>query len=93
MWNLFFKVDWVLGWLDGLMDVLLNFNLFVFMYVWKEVVLLSQIEGIQVFLIDVLEFEFQILDLDNLQDVVEVVNYIVVVNYGLKCLQFLLIFL
>lgn len=87
MWNLLSKADRALGRLDGSTDALPNPNLFVFMYVRKEAVLSSQIEGTQASLIDVLEFESQTLDPDNPQDVAEVVNYIAAVNYGLKRLQ------
>ncbi|ACB01031.1 MULTISPECIES: Fic family protein [Cyanophyceae] len=87
MWNLLSLADRALGRLDGSTDALPNPDLFVFMYVRKEAVLSSQIEGTQASLIDVLEFESQTLDPDNPQDVEEVVNYIAAVNYGLERLQ------
>ena len=87
MWNLLSQADRALGRLDGATDALPNPDLFVFMYVRKEAVLSSQIEGTQASLIDVLEFESQTLDPDNPQDVAEVVNYIAAVNYGLERLQ------
>jgi Fic family protein len=73
--------------LDGATDALPNPDLFVFMYVRKEAVLSSQIEGTQASLIDVLEFESQALEPDNPQEVAEVVNYISAVNYGLERLK------
>ncbi|MBE9139611.1 Fic family protein [Nodosilinea sp. LEGE 07088] len=87
MWNLLSQADRALGRLDGATDALPNPDLFVFMYVRKEAVLSSQIEGTQASLIDVLEFESQALEPDNPQDVTEVVNYISAINYGLERLQ------
>jgi Fic family protein len=79
--------DRALGRLDGATGALPNPDLFVFMYVRKEAVLSSQIEGTQASLIDVLEFESQTLEPDNPQDVGEVVNYIAAINHGLKLLE------
>lgn len=87
MWNLLSQADRALGRLDGATDALPNPDLFVFMYVRKEAVLSSQIEGTQASLIDVLEFESQALEPDNPQEVEEVVNYISAINYGLARLQ------
>ena len=87
MWNLLSQADRALGRLDGATDALPNPDLFVFMYVRKEAVLSSQIEGTQASLIDVLEFESQAVEPDNPQDVEEVVNYIAAINHGLKCLK------
>jgi Fic/DOC family N-terminal len=60
MWNLLSQADRALGRLDGATDALPNPDLFVFMYVRKEAVLSSQIEGTQASLIDVLEFQSQV---------------------------------
>ncbi len=87
MWALLSQADRALGRLDGATDALPNPDLFVFMYVRKEAVLSSQIEGTQASLIDVLEFESQALEPDNPQDVAEVVNYISAMNYGLERLK------
>jgi Fic family protein len=87
MWHLLSQADRALGRLDGATDALPNPDLFVFMYVRKEAVLSSQIEGTQASLIDVLEFESQALEPNNPQDVAEVVNYISAINYGLDRLQ------
>lgn len=84
MWSLLSQADRALGRLDGSTAALPNPDLFVFMYVRKEAVLSSQIEGTQASLIDVLEFESQTLQPENPQDVAEVVNYIAAVNYGLE---------
>lgn len=87
MWNLLSQADRALGRLDGATDALPNPELFVFMYVRKEAVLSSQIEGTQASLIDVLEFESQALEPDNPKEVGEVVNYISAINYGLERLE------
>lgn len=87
MWSLLSKADRALGRLDGSTDALPNPNLFVFMYVRKEAVLSSQIEGTQASLIDVLEFESQTLEPENPQEIAEVVNYIAAINYGLERLE------
>ncbi len=54
------------------------------MYVRKEAVLSSQIEGTQSSLQDVLAAEAEILAPDRPRDVDEVVNYVRAMNYGLK---------
>lgn len=87
MWNLLSQADRALGRLDGATDALPNPDLFVFMYVRKEAVLSSQIEGTQASLIDVLEFESQALEPNNPQEVAEVVNYVAAINYGLERLK------
>lgn len=87
MWNLLSQADRALGRLDGSTDALPNPELFVFMYVRKEAVLSSQIEGTQASLIDVLEFESRALEPNNPKEVGEVVNYISAINYGLERLK------
>ncbi|WP_293094404.1 Fic family protein [Moorena sp. SIOASIH] len=89
MLQLLSQADRALGRLDGSTDALPNPDLFVFMYVRKEAVLSSQIEGTQASLIDVLEFESQTLEPDNPQEVAEVVNYIAAINHGLERLNHL----
>ncbi len=81
------KADLALGRLDGSTETLPNPDIFVFMYVRKEAVLSSQIEGTQASLLDVLEFEAQALEEGHPRDVQEVVNYIDAMNYGLKRLR------
>ena len=78
------QADRALGRLDGSIQTLPNPDLFVFMYVRKEAVLSSQIEGTQSSLQDLLAAEAQILAPDRPQDVNEVINYVWAVNYGLK---------
>ena len=76
-----------LGRLDGSTEILPNPDLFVFMYVRKEAVLSSQIEGTQASLIDVLEFEAHALKAGRPKDVQEVANYVAAMNYGLDRLK------
>lgn len=75
--------DRSLGRLDGSVCTLPNPDLFVFMYVRKEAVLSSQIEGTQSSLQDVLAAEAQILNPKQPSDVREVLNYIDALRYGL----------
>lgn len=79
--------DFALGRLEGAVTILPNPDLFVYMYVRKEAVLSSQIEGTQASLIDVIAFEQQALAPGRPQDVAEVVNYIAAMNYGLSRLR------
>lgn len=81
------KADRALGRLDGSIHTLPNSDLFVFMYVRKEAVLSSQIEGTQSSLQDVLAAEAKVLSPDRPQDVGEVVNYVKAMNHGLARLE------
>lgn len=76
------RADRALGRLDGATETLPNPDLFVFMYVRKEAVLSSQIEGTQASLLDVLEVEAK-LKTENPFDVEEVINYVHAMNHGL----------
>jgi Fic family protein len=87
LWTLLSQADRALGRLDGSTEILPNPELFVFMYVRKEAVLSSQIEGTQASLMDVLEFEQQALEPGHPQDVEEVVNYIAAMKHGLGLLR------
>jgi len=84
MWMVLSEADRALGRLDGATETLPNPDLFVFMYVRKEAVLSSQIEGTQASLIDVLEFEANALERGNDYDVTEVINYVSAMNYALN---------
>ncbi|MCB1735505.1 MAG: Fic family protein [Gammaproteobacteria bacterium] len=79
--------DRALGRLDGSIRTLPNPDLFVFMYVRKEAVLSSQIEGTQSSLNDLLEAEAEILASDRPKDVDEVLNYVRAMNFGLERLR------
>jgi Fic family protein len=75
--------DRALGRLDGSVQTLPNPDLFVYMYVRKEAVLSSQIEGTQSSLQDLLAAEAQITDAHQPRDVEEVVNYVRAMKHGL----------
>jgi Fic family protein len=81
------QADRALARLDGISYILPNPDLFVAMYVKKEAVLSSQIEGTQASLVDVLEFEAGTKAKEKIQDVAEVVNYVKAMNYGLERLK------
>ncbi|RXL91540.1 Fic family protein, partial [Citrobacter sp. AAK_AS5] len=76
-----------LGRLDGTCLILPNPDLFVFMYVRREAVLSSQIEGTQSSLQNLLAAEAQIYDPDAPSDVAEVINYVNAMNLGLARLR------
>jgi Fic family protein len=77
------EADYGLGRLDGSILTLPNPDLFVFMYVRKEAVLSSQIEGTQSSLQNLLMAEARLHDPDAPADVSEVVNYVKAMNHGL----------
>jgi len=81
------KADRALGRLDGSIRTLPNPDLFIFMYVRKEAVLSSQIEGTQSSLNDILEVEAEIFDSERPRDVDEVLNYVRAMNCGLERLD------
>jgi len=78
------EADRALGRLDGSIQTLPNPDLFVYMYVRKEAVLSSQIEGTQSSLQDLLSAEAKILSPTMPEDVSEVVNYVNAMNFGLE---------
>lgn len=77
------EADRKLGRLDGVTQVLPDPDLFVSMYVKKEALLSSQIEGTQASLQDVLAIEESRLN----DDTQEVANYIDAMNHGLNRLR------
>lgn len=87
MLTLLSDADRALGRLDGSIQTLPDPDLFVFMYVRKEAVLSSQIEGTQSSLNDVLEAEAAITDPTRPRDVDEVLNYVDAMNFGLSRLH------
>lgn len=76
--------DRKLGRLDGVTQILQNPELFVAMYVKKEAVLSSQIEGTQASFVDVLSTEYNQADDQRHDDVKEVINYVDAMNWGLE---------
>lgn len=87
MQTLLSDADRALGRLDGSIESLPNAELFVFMYVRKEAVLSSQIEGTQATLTDVLEVEAKLFDPNRPDDTEEILNYVTALNQGLKRLE------
>lgn len=81
------RADRALGRLDGSILTLPHPDLFVAMYVRKEAVLSSQIEGTQSSLQDLLAAEARILSKTRPDDVSEVVNYVRAMNHGLDRLE------
>ncbi len=78
------QADLALGRLDGSIQILPNPDLFVLMYVRKEAVLSSQIEGTQSSLQDLLAAEAQVFAPEAPKDVDEVINYVAAMNHGLR---------
>lgn len=81
------QADRALGRLDGSIQTLPHPDLFVAMYVRKEAVLSSQIEGTQSSLQDVLAAEARVLSQDRPDDVDEVFNCVGAMKYGLERLE------
>lgn len=81
------EADRALGRLDGSVQTLPNPDLFVYMYVRKEAVLSSQIEGTQSSLHDLLAAEAHLADENRPKDVEEVTNYVRAMNFGLARLK------
>lgn len=78
------RADRALGRLDGSIVTLPNPDLLVFMYIRKEAVLSSQIEGTQSSLQDLLAAEADLFEKsDTAHDVEEVINYVDAMNHGL----------
>ena len=82
--NLINRAYLLLGRLDGMATILPDINLFVSMYVQKEAVISSQIEGTQASLIDVLQKDRKN---EKIKDTEEIVNYIKATNYAFKRLE------
>ena len=81
------QADLALGRLDGSVQTLPNADLFVLMYVRKEAVLSSQIEGTQSSLSDLLDAEANVFSPGQPKDVNEVINYVRAMNHGLERLK------
>lgn len=85
--NLLSEANRALGRLDGSAQILPNPDLFVSMYVRKEAVLSSQIEGTQASLEDVLAYEAISERRKFSQNVAEVVNYVHAMHVSLQKLE------
>lgn len=84
LFDLLDKANAALGRLDGMSMVLPDSSLFLYMYIRKEAVLSSQIEGTQSSLSDLLLFESKQVPGVPLDDVTEVSRYVSAMNYGLE---------
>lgn len=76
-----------LGRLDGISNLLPDVGLFLYMYIRKEAVLSSQIEGTQSSLSDLLLFEMNAAPGVPMEDVREVSNYVAAMEHGLMRLR------
>ncbi|WP_417490433.1 Fic family protein [Maricaulis sp.] len=81
------RAERALGRLDGITMLLPRQELFLYMYVRKEAVLSSQIEGTQSTLSDLLRFEAEAQAGQPIDDVREVSNYVDAMMYGLERLE------
>lgn len=81
------RANRALGRLDGIASILPSTDLFVYMYVRKEALLSSQIEGTQSSLSDLLLLESKEDPLVPLDDVQEVSNYVSAMGHGLRRLD------
>ena len=73
--------------LNSVTNAIPNKALFIYMYVRKEALLSSQIEGTQSSFSDLILFEHQQKPHVSLDDVEEVSNYVAAINYGLRRLK------
>lgn len=76
-----------LGRLDGATTILPSTPLFLYMYVRKEALLSSQIEGTQSSLADLLLFENDEIPHVPIDDVTEVSNYVAAIEHGMERLR------
>ena len=76
--------SYLLGKLDGVANLLPDVGVLLYMFIRKEAVLSSQIEGPQSPLFDLLLFELKEKPSMPVDDVQEVSNYVAAMTYGLK---------
>lgn len=82
--SLYDRARGAIGRLDGVTTILPSTPLFLFMYVRKEALLSSQIEGTQSSLSDLLLFENDEIPQVLVDDVTEVSNYVAAIEHGMK---------
>lgn len=85
--DLYERANRALGRLDGISLLLPDTDLFIYLYVRKEAVLSSQIEGTQSSLSDLLLFELDETPGVPIDDVEEVSSYVAALHHGLKRLR------
>jgi len=83
----FDKSHLALGRLDSVTILLPDISLFLYMYVRKEAVLSSQIEGTQSSLAELLLFEMDEEPGVPIDDVQEISNYVAALNYGIRKIE------
>ncbi|MGR3912642.1 MAG: Fic/DOC family N-terminal domain-containing protein [Candidatus Rhabdochlamydia sp.] len=81
------KASLALAELNSLYKLVPNTSLFIDMYVRKEALLSSQIEGVQSSFLDLMLFEHHLPSEASLEDVEEVSYYVKALDYGLKRLK------
>jgi Fic family protein len=81
------RANQALGRLDGLTVLLPDVRFLLYLYVRKEALLSSQIEGTQSSFVDVLLFENKVPTTVPKEDVEEVSNYVAAMQHGLRRLQ------
>jgi len=82
--SLYDRARGAVGRLDGVTTILPSTPLFLFMYVRKEALLSSQIEGTQSSLSDLLLFENDEIPQVPIDDVTEVSNYVAAIEHGME---------
>jgi Fic family protein len=87
LYELMEKANWALGRLDGMAALLPDTSLFLYIYVRKEALLSSQIEGTQSSFSDLLLYESAEVPGVPLDDVLEVSNYVAALDHGLRRLR------
>jgi len=85
--NQFERAYLALGRLDSISTLLPDTSLFLYMYVRKEAVLSSMIEGTQSSLSDLLMYEMEQQTGVPIDDVEEVSNYVAALNHGLRRME------
>jgi Fic family protein len=85
--TLYDRARGAVGQLDSVTTILPSTPLFLFMYVRKEALLSSQIEGTQSSLSDLLLFENNEVAQVPIDDVAEVSNYVAAVDHGMRRLR------
>lgn len=87
LWLILDQASLALGRLEGMSIALPDPSLFIYLYVRKEAVLSSQIEGTQSSLSDLLLFETEAVPGVPIDDVAEVSCYVSAMDYGLERLK------
>lgn len=81
------RADRAMARLDGVTTVIPNATWFIYIFIRKEALLSSQIEGTQATMEGVLEYESDLKYKENKDDLEEVFNYIDAMRYGLDRLK------